>query len=285
MWRLRFGVYKHLRPGGTVRQKGSEKSQKSQPATLASEPDVEISGDATRGGTAQPPAAHQLRGEIPTQIQDSGSTSTSDPAALSAKKAVKKSQKSQLAALASEPDVEISGDTTRGGTATTPCCLPAQRRNPRPNPRFGSTSTSDPAAPSAKKAAKKSQKSQLAALASEPDVEISDSGSTSTSDPAALFAKKAAKKSQQSQPSRPCLRAGCGDLRRRYQRRYSTIPCCPPAQRRNPRPNPRFGVYKHLRLGGTVRQKGSKNKSEVTAGCPRLRAGCGNLRFGIYKHL
>ena len=38
-------------------------------------------------GTAQPPAAHQLGGEIPTQIQDSGSKSTSYPAAPSAKKA------------------------------------------------------------------------------------------------------------------------------------------------------------------------------------------------------
>jgi hypothetical protein len=90
-------------------KKAGKKSQKSQPVALASELDVEISGYATRGGTAQPPAAHQLRGEIPAQIQDSGSTSTSDPAAPSAKKAAKKSQKSQPAALASEPDVGSQG--------------------------------------------------------------------------------------------------------------------------------------------------------------------------------
>jgi hypothetical protein len=62
---------------------------------------------------------------------------------------------------------------------------------------------------------------------------------------------------------RPRLRAGCGDLRRHYQRRNSITPCCPPAQRRNPRPNPRFRVYKHLRPSGTVCQKGSEKKSEV----------------------
>jgi hypothetical protein len=51
-------------------------------------------------------------------------------------------------------------------------------------------------------------------------------------------------------------------------RRYSTTPCCPPAQRRYPCPHPRFGVYKHLRPGRTVGQKGSEKKSEVTAGLP-----------------
>jgi hypothetical protein len=104
--------------------------------------------------------------------------------------------------------------------------------------------------------------------------------STSTSDPAALSAKKSAVTA-----SHPRLRAECEDLRRRYQRRYSTIPCCPPAQRKNPLPNPKLGVYKHLRPGGTVRQKGSEKKSDVTADRPRIRAGCGDLRFGVYKHL
>ncbi len=52
-------------------KEAAKKSQQSQPAALATEPDVEITGDAKRGGTAQPPAAHQLSGEIPAHIQDS----------------------------------------------------------------------------------------------------------------------------------------------------------------------------------------------------------------------
>jgi hypothetical protein len=116
---------------------------------------------------------------------DSGSTSTSDRAAaisspvahsqLSAKKQRKTRQKqpkrvSQPAALASEPDVEISDSVS---TSTS-------------NPAVAISSPVAPSKPLAKND-KKGAKSipQPAALASEPDVEISDSGFASTSDPAA----------------------------------------------------------------------------------------------------
>jgi hypothetical protein len=198
-------------PAAPSAKKAAKKSQKSQPAALASEPDV---------------------------ISDSGSTSTSDPAAPSAKKAAKKSQKSQPDALASEPDVEILGDPTRGGTGNPLLPTSSEEKSP-PTSKIQGLQAPPTGSTVRKKAAKKvrshSRPHSHQSRMWRSQIQGLQAPLTQRHRPP----KRQRKKSEVT-AGRPCLRARCGDLRRRYLRMYSTTPCCPPAQRRNPRPHPRF---------------------------------------------